>query len=549
MALATDSVVGVLPEKLARYAAVATLLLKYGRTVGETADADGPDEAPEALANDLEKLGPTFIKLGQLLSTRPDLLPPAHLEALTRLQDSVKPFPFTDVQRIVEEELGARFSKAFSMFEETPIAAASLGQVHRAALRDGRVVAVKVQRPDIQATVATDLDVIEEIAQFLTNRTGAGKQYDLVGMVGEFRVALEAELDYVQEASNLRLLGRNLAEFEAIVIPQPVEGYTSTRVLTMDYVAGTKITRISPVVRIDLQRDVLADTLVRAYLKQIIIDGVFHADPHPGNVLVTNDGLLALIDLGMVGRLSPQMQDRLLKLLLAISEGRGEEAAEVAITLGDKLPEFNDAGFRRAISSLVGRIGHQSIGEFQIGRVFLELSGLINDNAMRPPAELTMLGKTLLHLDEVARALDPSLDVNDAVRRNGVDLMSRRMKKMASSGSLISAVLEGKEFAAKLPGRVNRVLDALAASELKMKVELIDDGAIIDGLQKVANRITLGLILAAMIVSAAMVMRVDTSFRILGYPGFAMILFLLAGIGAAYLAVQIVRHDRSVHHR
>ena len=226
MPLATVSVVTVLPEKLARYAAVASLLLKYGRTIGETTDADIPDEAPEALANDLEQLGPTFIKLGQVLSTRPDLLPPAYLEALTRLQDSVKPFPFADVQRIVEEELGARFSKAFSMFEEKPIAAASLGQVHRAALRDGRLVAVKVQRPDIAQTVATDLEAIREIAQFLTNRTGAAKHYDLVGMVAEFRIALEAELDYLQEANNLRLLGKNLAEFDEIVIPQPVEGET-----------------------------------------------------------------------------------------------------------------------------------------------------------------------------------------------------------------------------------------------------------------------------------------------------------------------------------
>ena len=549
MTIATASVVAALPEKLSRYAAVAALLLKYGRNVSDTPDAEVPDAAPEALAADLEKLGPTFIKLGQVLSTRPDLLPPAYLEALTRLQDNVKAFPFPDVQRIVEEELGARLSKAFSVFEETPIAAASLGQVHRAALRDGRVVAVKVQRPDIEKTVATDLEALDEIAVFLTNRTGAGKRYDLVGMVAEFRMALEAELNYLQEATNLRLIGKNLQEFKAIVVPQPVDGYTSKRVLTMDYIAGTKVTQISPVVALELQRDVLADTLVHAYLKQIVIDGVFHADPHPGNVFVTEDGLLSLIDLGMVGRLSPQMQDRLLKLLLAISEGRGEEAADVAVTLGEKLPEFNEAGFRRAISAVVGRIGHQSIAEFQVGRVFLELSALINDHAMRAPAELTMLGKTLLHLDEVARALDPALDVNECVRRNGVELMSRRMKKMASSGSLISAVLEGKEFAAKLPGRVNRVLDALAASELKMKVELIDDGAIIDGLQKVANRITLGLILAAMIVSAAMVMRVDSTFRILGYPGFAMILFLLAGVGAAYLAVQIVRHDRSVHHR
>jgi len=539
----------MLPEKLSRYAAVATLFLKYGKNVGDTTNDAVPEDAPAALASDLEKLGPTFVKLGQVLSTRPDLLPSAYLEALTRLQDNVEPFPFTDLKRIVEEELGARLSKAFSSFEEKPIAAASLGQVHRAALRDGRRVAVKVQRPDIDKIVATDLEVVEEIAQFLTKRTGAANNYDLVGMVDEFRRALEAEMDYLQEANNLRLLGKNLEEFKVIVVPQPIDGYTSKRVLTMDYVSGTKVTKISPVVGLELERDVLADLLVRAYLKQIVIDGVFHADPHPGNVFVTDDGFLALIDLGMIGRISPQMQDRLLKLLLAISEGRGEEAADVAVTLGEKLPEFNEATFKRDISTLVGRIGHQSIADFQIGRVFLELSALINNNAMRAPADLTLLGKTLLHLDEVARALDPTLDVNEAIRRNGVDLMSRRMRKVVTSGSVIASVLEAKEFATKLPGRVNRVLDALAASELKMKVEVIDDGAIIDGLQKVANRITPGLILAAMIISAAMVMRIDTTFRIMGYPGFAMILFTLAFVGAAYLAFQIIRHDRTVHHR
>ena len=549
MTIATASVVAALPEKLSRYAAVATLLLKYGRDVGDKVDTEVAGDAPEALAADLEKLGPTFVKLGQVLSGRPDLLPPAYLEALTRLQDNVQPFPFPDVQRIIEEELGARLSKAFSSFEEKPIAAASLGQVHRATLRDGRLVAVKVQRPDIEQTVKNDLEALDEIAEFLTKRTGAGKQYDLVGMVDEFRRALEAELDYEQEAGNLRLLGKNLEEFKVVVVPQPIEGYTSRRVLTMEYVSGTKVTKISPIAALDIERDVLADLLVRAYLKQIVIDGVFHADPHPGNVFVTDDGFLALIDLGMIGRISPQMQDRLLKLLLAISEGRGEEAAEISVTLGEKLPDFNEAGFRRDVSTLVGRIGHQSIAEFQIGKVFLELSAVINANNMRAPAELTMLGKTLMHLDEVARALDPNLDVNEAIRRNGLELMSQRMRKVMTSGSVIASVLEAKEFAAKLPGRVNRVLDSLAASELKMKVEVIDDGAIIDGLQKVANRITLGLILAAMIVSAAMVMRIETNFRIMGYPGFAMILFTLAFAGAAYLAVQIFRHDRTVHHR
>jgi predicted unusual protein kinase regulating ubiquinone biosynthesis (AarF/ABC1/UbiB family) len=541
-------VVTGLPPKLSRYAAVAAILMKYGRNI-PAVDETGASDLPEKLAHDLEALGPTFIKLGQLLSTRSDLLPPAYLDSLSRLQDNIEPFPFPAVQEIVESELGVRLSKAFSMFEERPVAAASLGQVHRAALRDGRLVAVKVQRPEVAATIKKDLDALDEIAGFLRSRTEAGRRYDLSGIVTEFRTAITLELDYMQEAENLRTIGANLSEFPLIVVPQPISGYTAARVLTMDYVSGTKVTAVSPIVRLDLERDVLADTLVRAYLKQIVLDGIFHADPHPGNVLITESGQLALIDLGMIGRVSPQMQERLLKLLLAVSEGRGEDVAEVAIGLGEKLPDFNDAGFRRDIAALVGRVGHQNVGQFQVGRVFLDLTQLIHNNAMRPPVELTMLGKALLNLDQVARALDPELDVNEAIRRNGVALMTRRMKKTATSGSVLSAVIEAKDFAQKLPSRVNRVLDALAASELKMKVEVIDDGAIIEGLQKVANRITLGLILAAMIVSAAMVMRIDSPFRILGYPGLAIILLALAAIGTTYLAIQIVRHDRTVRRR
>ncbi|MEO8679930.1 MAG: AarF/UbiB family protein [Vicinamibacterales bacterium] len=529
----------ILPPKLSRYAAVATLLLKYG----PTASAD--DQDPEQLARDLEALGPTFVKLGQVLSTRPDLMPAPYRDALTRLQDDVKPFPFAEAKAIIEEELGVRLSKAFSMFDEQPLAAASLGQVHRAALRDGRLVAVKVQRPHVGPQVAEDLEALDDVARFLEKHTGTGRTYDVVGMVAEFREAITAELDYTREAANLQLIGRNLEEFELIVVPQPVDGYTSTRVLTMDLVTGTKVTAISPLVRLELDGAVLGETLIRAYLKQIVIDGVFHADPHPGNVFVTDDGMLALLDLGMIGRVTPNMQERLLKLLLAVSEGRGEEAADVAVVLGEKLPGFEEPPFKRAIATLVGRYGHESLADFQIGRVFIELTRVTQEHHMRPPAELTMLGKTLLHLDEVARALEPGLDVNDAIRRNGADLISRRMRKAITAGGAFAAVLEAKEFAQKLPGRVNRVLDALAASELKMKVELIDEGAIIGGLQKVANRITLGLILASLIIGAAMMMRVETTFRILGYPGLAMILFLLAGTGALYLAIQILLHDHA----
>ena len=344
-------------------------------------------------------------------------------------------------------------------------------------------------------------------------------------------------------------IAHQLRDFENIVVPLPVDDFTTARVLTMDYVPGTKITAVSRVEWTEVDGAALAEDLFRAYLQQILIDGVFHADPHPGNVLLTPDRRIALIDLGMIGRISSTTQEQLFKLILAIGEGRGDAAAEILISLGERHEDFNESDMRRAIADLIGRFHGLTMREMNIGRVMLEMSRSSSEHGLKMPPELALLGKTLLHLDEVGRVLDPEFDVNASLRRNASSVMRRRMLKSATPANVFSAAMDVREFAERLPGRVNRILDALAANDLRFKVEVIDQGSIIDGLQKVANRITLGLILAAMIVSAAMVMRVDTSFRILGYPGFAMILFLLAGIGAAYLAVQIVRHDRSVHHR
>jgi predicted unusual protein kinase regulating ubiquinone biosynthesis (AarF/ABC1/UbiB family) len=224
-----------LPAKLSRYAAVAALLLKHRSTL----DDPQLDDA-EQLARDLEQLGPTFIKLAQLLSGRADLLPSPYIEALARLQDNVVPFSFGEVERIVESELGARMSKLFGMFESEPIAAASLGQVHRAALRDGRMVAVKVQRPDAHTQVTADLAALAEVAAFVDRHTAGGARYNFPDLVAEFRKTILAELDYLREAENLRALGNNLASFVDIVVPQPVDDYTTQRVLTLDYVLAPR---------------------------------------------------------------------------------------------------------------------------------------------------------------------------------------------------------------------------------------------------------------------------------------------------------------------
>lgn len=543
------------PARLKRYKDIARLLYKYGRKDLVTrAGLDDmlTDEAPtdhlaaEArdLAADLEKLGPAYVKLGQLLSTRADLLPPVYLDALSRLQDSVGPFSFAEVERIIEDEFGMRLSKAFKSFEAEPMAAASLGQVHRAQLRDGRDVAVKVQRPNIREGIAEDLAIMDDIAGFLDRHTSAGPQFDFTLMVHEFRRALMQELDYRREAANLTKIANNLSEFRRIIVPRPVDDYTTQRVLTMDLVKGRKITAVTPLVRLEIDGDALALELFRAYLHQIIIDGFFHADPHPGNVFITEDNRLALLDLGMVSRLSPARQDQLLKLLLAVADGHGDRAAEFAAQIGEAKREVDLPGLGREVQELVSTYKEAPLAQVQVGRVVMELTRIAGVHGLRMPSELTLLGKALLNLDEVGRTLSPDFDVNRALRDEAAQLMQRRMQQTVSSSNIFSAALEAKEFLEQLPGRVNKVLDAITTNSVRLNVELIDEGAIIAGLQKVANRITLGLLLASLVIGAAMLMQVPTNFRIFGYPGLAMLFFLAAAFGAFWLAINILRSDR-----
>ena len=247
----------------------------------------------------------------------------------------------------------------------------------------------------------------------------------------------------------------------------------------------------------------------------------------------------------MVGHLSPSLQDKLLKLVLAISEGRGEEAADAAIALGQLREGFDEMAFKRDVVSVVSHYYGAALENFQVGTIVLEVNRSAGAHGIRSPVELTMLGKALLTLDHIARTLAPALDVNAAIRRHTSDVMQRRLLKSLSPGTVFSTVLEAKEFAEQLPRRINRVLEALASSQLKMKVELIDEGAVIDGLQKVANRITLGLVLASLIIGAAMMMRIESRFTLLGYPGVPTLLFLVAASLGLWLVVNIVTHDRS----
>ncbi len=541
-------------ERLKRYKDIVALLVKYGRSdlvnQSDITPAEGlsheqiatADEKAHELASDLEALGPTFIKLGQVLSTRGDLLPEPYLEALERLQDQIEPFPYEEVERIVSSELGGRISKLFLEFDTEPSAAASLAQVHRATMRDGRAVVVKVQRPRIREQIVEDLEALEQVAEFIDTHTETGKRYEFTNMLADLRQSLLHELDFQRESANLHKLRKSLREFENIIIPEPIDDYTTARVLTMDYIPGKKITEVSPLRLMEMDTAGLAEEIFRAYLKQILVDGFFHADPHPGNVFVTEDDRIALLDLGMVAHISANFRQNLLQLLLAISEGRGDEAAEVSIKMGEPKPNFDRHDFEHRTVRLVAQQGN-ALEQIHAGKVVLEIQRNAANCWFRLPPEFTMIAKAMMNLDRVVYVLDPTFDPNAVIRQQSTNIMVRQVVQSVEPGSILARAIEVKEFVERLPTRVNKILDAIGNNELKIGVDAIDEKVVLDGLQKVANRITLGLVLAALIIGAALMMRVETSFRIFGYPGLPTIFFLLAAFAGIILVLSIVITD------
>ncbi len=526
-----------------KYGELARLLLKH-RNVTAVDEVEEEAEADAArLVEELQSMGPTYVKLGQLLSSRVDLLPEPYTEALSRLQDRVEPLGEGEGRRIVEEELGVRVSTAFSRFDEEPMAAASLAQVHRAALRDGRPVAVKVQRPGIRRRIVEDMDVISELAEALEERWPIAGRMGLAGAVSEFRQSLMAELDYVREAQNLVAFHEMLSGFRRLVVPEPITDFSTSRVLTMSFVSGRNLSGIGRLGLLEVDGAPLADELFQAYLDQIFVHGVFQADPHPGNVLLTDDGRLGLVDLGMVARVAPQLQDALLRLLVAASEGRGAEAAEALERLGEPAEGYEPEALSRRVAELVVRTTGANLGQLQMGRELGELARIAAESGLRTPPELTLVGKALLNLDDVARHLDDHFEPANAVRERLAHIMRHQVLASASPASLVSAALDAKEFAEQLPGRMNKVLDALASGTFTLNVEGVDESEIVRGVQKLANRGAAGIVIAALVLSAGLFGTSSRGPRLLGESAFTVVFLGLAALIALWVIVGTIRSD------
>jgi ubiquinone biosynthesis protein len=585
------------PRYVSRLASTIGLFTRYGLTEfanqqglrgiehepEEGEDHSGSPKKAEAFRARLVELGPAYIKLGQVLSTRPDLLPPTYIAELERLQDDVDPIPVEQVEEIIEQELGGRLSKLFASFDEEPLGTASLGQVHAAELRDGRPIVVKVQRPHIKNALADDLEFFRELASYLSEHTTAGSRVDIIGIVQQLERALIDELDYRVEARSAADFRRSLAEFPRILIPRVIEAYSTERVLTTERIRGAKIDSISPLARLDYDFRPVAEELTRAYLKQITIDGHFHADPHPGNVFVVLpessnpatpselkagdrrdmrrsgttplakieneaqreadfpppniDVKLALIDFGMTARLSTTVKDHVVRLLLDIADNRGEDAAEMMIEIGDELPGFEREKYVREIASLMARHSHQTIGELDSGKLLYELINISYQRGLRLPAELTLLAKTLFNLDTVTRAIDSSFSPLPTIREFGNRLVADRAKQMLNPRRLHQLAAQSNDLLMALPHRLDLISARIASNEFETKISVPQMSSMIEALQKVANRIFSGLVLAGTLAASGMVLPYN---RTLGLGG-----FLFAGALGLWMVMSILWTDRA----
>src|SRR2546423_1967576 len=565
------------------------LLNLEGTALDEEAALEGDAKAKaKAFRERLVELGPAYIKLGQILSTRPDLLPRPYIEELTHLQDDVPAMPYEDVENTVEQELHARISKLFASFETEPLGSASLGQVHAADLRDGRSVVVKVQRPNLREQLSEDIAFFRELATFLADHTSAGSRIDLIGVVQQVEKALVDELDYRTEARNAAMFRKDLARFPHILIPRVIDAYTTHKILTTERIRGVKIDEIPAITRIEYEFSDIADEFAKAYLQQITDTGHFHADPHPGNVFVVLPGRdnpmtpaeavavdrrqqvrpgatalvesenaaraaavvaqaapdepkLALIDFGMTAHLTTVMRDHVVRLLMAMAENNGDAAAQTLIEMGEAPEEFNRQAYTRDVAELIAKHANQTVEETPAGVILYEMITIAFREGLKLPAELTLLAKALFNLDAVTRALDPSFNPSQSIREYTSEIANKRAQREFSPRRLFQMAAETSDFMRALPHRLDIITQKLVSNDFAVRVEAPQLGSLLLGLEKVANRIFTGLVLGGLLVASGLLMQFQ--------PGLAMLGFLIAAALGLWMVFAILVQDRRSRRR
>ncbi|MCS7177669.1 MAG: AarF/ABC1/UbiB kinase family protein [Anaerolineae bacterium] len=543
---------------LRRFQQITRVLIRHG--FGELVDLLGATPAfplvrilrrrpflgpPQRLRMALEELGPTFIKLGQILSTRPDLLPPAYIAELSKLQDTVPPAPWESVRALLEAELGTPVEEIFPTLAPEPLAAASLAQVHPATLPDGSKVVVKVQRPNIEETISVDLDILADGARLLQTRTPLGEIYDLPGIVEEFSATLRAELDFYREGHNADRFRANFAGEPYLYIPKVYWDYTTRRVLVLERICGIKIDDIAALDAAGYDRYRIGLHAARMVIKEVLEDGFFHADPHPGNFFVLPGEVIGAMDFGMVGYLSRRTRTDLIRLYIAAVQLDEEAVVDRLIRMGVVRGSVDRMGLQHDIGRLLRKYAGLPLKAIRARDVMEEAMPIAFRHRLRLPSELWLLGKTLVMMEGVGLKLVPDFDMF-AVSRPYVQRFLREMAAPRTwMPSLIRGVEEWAQFLEVLPRTGMQLLTRAERGELELSLRHQELGRALIYLDRLANRLALSILLAALIVGLALLV---PAFHLAERGGLVTVLvvsgFALASLLGLWLVVSILRSGR-----
>jgi len=492
----------------------------------------------------LEELGPTFVKLGQILSTRPDLIPPDYIEELQKLQDKVPPFAYDQVEQIIKRELGADISKIFKSFEQKAFAAASLGQVHQAILEDGDKAVVKVQRPDIEKTIETDLDILFHIARLTEKHIPASRLYDPVGIVEEFAKAIRLELDYGTEGRNAERFRKNFEDDETIYTPKIYWKFSSKRILTMELIQGIKINSIEELDKAGYDRKKIAENGAKAFMKQILIDGFFHADPHPGNMLVMKDEIIGFMDFGMMGRLDEEIKEKGVDLFIAILERKPDKIINEMLNLGITSQEIDTRSLKIDIKEMLDQYYDKSLKEIKLGELINQLVNIAIKYHIRIPAEFALLGKSLLTIEGIGLELDPDFNLAEIAKPYAKDVILERKSPQRLILKLLNDLAELYNLIILIPGQLSNTLKKMEEGVFKLEFQHRGLENLISALDRSTNRLSYSLILAAIIIGSSLIIQTDKGPHFMGFPVIGVLGFLISGVLGLGLVIMILRSGK-----
>ncbi|MBN3523567.1 AarF/ABC1/UbiB kinase family protein [Paenibacillus apiarius] len=445
----------------------------------------------------LEELGPAFIKLGQLLSTRSDLFPDSVIRELVKLQDQVPPFPAHEARRIIEAELNRPIGDVFSSFDDEPVAAASIGQVHLAKLHGGEAVAIKVQRPGIHPVIERDLEIVKGLTAIAERRWAWVAEYQIPQMIAEFSKSMKAELDYNHEGRNTEKIARQFLHVQGIHIPRIYWQHTSSRVLTMEYVQGVKLSRHEDIAAQGHDLKALAERFVHAMLHQMFIEGLFHADPHPGNLLVLDDGRLAFLDFGMVGRLNGDMKDYLSDLIISLMRQRTSGIIRAIAGLG-VVPDRTDmTQLKRDLDRLRAQYYDIPFTDISLGQSLHDLFAVAQRHRITLPPDLIMLAKALITMEGVVEELDPTLSILDMAEPFGRKLLLEKYSPRRVRKKLLGGASDFLQALTDLPKQANQLARILSSGKVRVEVELPELDHALHKLDQISNRLSFSIVLLA----------------------------------------------------